>query len=135
MSFQGSHVTQVSDIFVLLTVATEALVTFVFCGRRGLPSTLLATPLTFAHRLLSRGTLLVVRETRLVSKMSVAVVAGGSDLRERARRTGRTIATRLVRDVRDITPTRLITTFTHILLGHGSRKDDNHVIIAIDIVV
>ena len=67
--------------------------------------------------------------------MSVAVVAEDSDLRERARRTGRAIATRLVTDVRDVTRTRLITTFTHILLGHGSRKFDNHVIMEFDIVV
>jgi len=124
----------VCDIFVLLRVATETYITFVVCGRR-LPSTLLATPLTFAHRFLSRGALLVVRDTRGVSKMSVAVVAGDSDLRERARRTGRAIAIRLVTDVRDVTPTRLITTFTHILLGHGSRKFDNHVIMTFDIVV
>ena len=81
-----------SEIFVLLTVDTETFVTFVFCRRR-FPSTLLATPLTFAHRFLSRGGLLVVRETRGVSKISVAVVAGDSGLRERARGTGRAIAT------------------------------------------
>jgi len=124
----------VSDIFVLLAVATEESVIFVFCGRR-LPSTLLATLLTFAHCLLSRGALLVFRETRGISKMSVAVVAGDSELRECARRTGRAIATRLVTDVRDVTPTRLITPFTHIFLGHGSRKVDNHVIMAFDIVI
>ena len=77
----------------------------------------------------------MVRETRGVSKMSVAVVAGDSDLRERAQRTGRAIATRPVTDVRDVIPTRLITTFTHILLSHGSRKVDNHVIMVFDIVV
>jgi len=77
----------------------------------------------------------VVRETRGASKISVAVVAGDSDFRVRARRTGRAIATRLVTDVRDVTCTRLITPFTHILLGHGGRKIDNHVIMAFDVVV
>jgi len=67
----------------------------------------------------------VVRETSGASKMSVAVVAGDSDLCVRARWTGRAIATRLVTDVRDVTCTRLITTFTHILLGHGGLKVDN----------
>jgi len=77
----------------------------------------------------------VICETSGVSKMSVAVVSEDSDLRERARRTGRAIATRLVTDVRDVTPTRLIKPFTHILLGHGSRKVDNHVMLAFDIVI
>ena len=77
----------------------------------------------------------MVRETREVSKMSVAVVAGDSDLCERAWRTGHAIATRLFTDVRDVTPSRFITTFTHIFLGHSSRKVDNHVIMAFDIVV
>ena len=76
--------------------------------------------------------MLVVCETRGVAKMPVAVVAGDSDLRERARRTGRGIAKRLVTDLRDVTRTCLITTFTHILLGHGTRKVDNHVIMAFD---
>ena len=122
-----------SEIFVLLTVDTETFVTFVFCRRR-LPSTLLATPLTFAHRFLSRG--LCLWFARNVGFLKcVAVVAGDSDLRVRARWTGRAIVTRLVTDVRDVTPTRLITTFTHILLGHGSRNVDNHVLMAFDIVV
>ena len=77
----------------------------------------------------------MVREIWGASKMSVAFVAGDSDLRVRARRTGRAIATRLVTDVCDVTCTRLITTFTHILLGHDGRKFDNHVIMSFDVVV
>jgi len=50
----------------------------------------------------------VVRETRGVPKMSVAVVVGDSDLRERARRTGRAFATRLVTDC--------VTSLVHALL-------------------
>ena len=75
------------------------------------------------------------RERPWASNMSVAVVAGDLDLHERAWRTGSAIATRLVTDVRDVTRTRLITTFTHILLGHGSCKVDNHVIMTFDIIV
>jgi len=72
----------------------------------------------------------VVRETLEVSKISVAVVEGDSDICEYARQTVRAIATCLVTDVRDVTPTRLITNFTHIFLGHSSRKVVNHVIMA-----
>ena len=77
----------------------------------------------------------MIRETCGTSKMSMAVVAGYSDLRGCARPTGRAIAPRLVTDVRDVTRTRLITTFTHILLCHGTCKVDNHIIMAFDIVI
>ena len=100
-----------SYFFVLVTSVAESFVTFVLFSRHG-PSACLATPLTFAHRFLIRCAQLAVRETRGVSKVPMAVVAGDSNLRECARWTEHAIATRLVADVRDVAFTRIAASFT-----------------------
>lgn len=123
-----------SYFFVLVTSVTESFVTFVLFARHE-PSARLATPLTFPHRFPIRCTQLVVRETRGVSKVPMAVVAGDSNLRECARRTDHAIATRLVADVRDVAFTRLAASFTHVLFRHGTGKFRCDVIMSFDLVV
>ena len=50
----ASHITQVIDYFILLTVVAETFITFVIVVRDA-PSTRLATPLSFAHCFLVRS--------------------------------------------------------------------------------
>jgi len=70
---------------------------------------------------------------RTASEMSITFKAEDSDMRERARRAGREVATRLVADVRDDTSTCLVAPFTHVVSSHGSGKDSNHMICSFDI--
>jgi len=123
-----------SYFFVLLKEVTESFVTFVLFMRHE-PSVYLATPLAFAHRFPIRCTQLVVRETRDVSEVPMAVVAGDSNLRECARQTDHAFATRLVADVRNVAFTRLATSFTHVLFRHGTGKFRYDVIMSFDLVV
>ena len=123
-----------SYFIVLVTEDTEFVVTFVLYARHE-PSARLATPLTFAHRFPIRCASLVFRETRGVSKVPMAVVAGDSNLPECARRTNPAIATRLVADVRDVTFTRLAASFTHIPFRHGTGKFRYGVIISFDLII
>ena len=123
-----------SYFFVLVTSLAESLVTFVLFSRHG-PSASLATPLTFTHRFPIRCTQLVVRDTRGVSKVPMAVVAGDSNLRECARRTDHAIASRLVADVRDVAFTRLAASFTHVLFRHGTGKVRYDVIMLFDLII
>ena len=120
--------------FVLLTGVTESFLTFVLFARHE-PSARLATPLTFAHRFPIRCAQLVVSETRGVSNVPMAGVAGDSNLSECARRTDHAIATRLVADVRVVAFTRLAAIFTHVLFRHGTGKIRYDVIILFDLVV
>jgi len=122
-----------SYFFVLLTGVAESFVTFVLFSRHEL-STSLATPLTFTHRFPIRCAQLVVRETRGVSKVPMAVVAWDSNLRECARRTDHAIATCLVADVCDVAFTRLAASFTHVLFDHGTGKFRYEVIMSSDLV-
>ena len=61
------------------------------------------------------------------SKMPMAVVAVDSNIGEQARRAGHAIATRLVTDVRYVTSTCFVATFTHVLTSHGTSKICDHV--------
>jgi len=124
----------VSYFFVLLTRETESFVTSVLFVRHE-PSARLVTPLTFAHRFPIRCASLVVRETRGVSKVPMAVFARYWNLRECARRTDHAIATRLVADDGDVARTSLVAPFTHVLFGHGNGKFSDHVIMSFDIIV
>ena len=121
-------------VSVLLRVLKESLFTFVIslCHE---PSTCRATSLTFTYRTFLTGALLVVVEIRATSKMPIAVVAGDSNVRKRARRSGRAIATRLVTDVRDFTCTRFVAHFTIVLPSHCPRKFSDHVIVSFDVIV
>jgi len=120
-----------SYLFFLLTGVTESFVQFVLFARHE-ASARLATPLTFAHRFPIRCAQLVVRETRGVSKVPMAVVAGNSNLRECARLTEHVIATRLVADVRDVAFTSLAASFTHVLFHDGTGKVRYYVIMSFD---
>ena len=90
-------------VFVLLTISTKSLITFVIFVRHEY-STRCATSFTFIYGFSLCGVLLVVSEIRPTSKMSVTFVAGESNVEERARRAGNAIAARLVTDVCYITP-------------------------------
>jgi len=120
--------------FVLVACVAESFVTFVLFSRHG-PSASLATPFTLAHRFPIRCARLVVRETRGVSEVSMAVVAGGSNLREYARWTDHAIATRLVTDVRDVAFTHLAASFIHVLFRHGTVKVRYDVIMLFDLII
>jgi len=67
--------------------------------------------------------------------MSITVVAGDSNVGERARRAGHEVATRLVADVRDVSCTCFVAPFTHVLSIHGTGKVNDHVIMSFDIIV
>jgi len=90
----------VIHVSVLLTVLTESLFTFVISVRHE-PSTCRETTFTFTHGTFLFSAPLMVGDTRAASKMPIAFGAGDSNVRERARRAGHAIATRLVADVRD----------------------------------
>jgi len=99
------------------------------------PSARLATPLTFAHRFPIRCAQLVVCETRGVSKVPMAVVAGYSNLRVCARRNDHAITTCLVAALRNVAFTRLAASFTHVLFRHGTGKFRYDVIMLFDLVI
>ena len=62
-----------TNLFVLLTIVAEPLVTLLISERHD-PSTRRATPLSFAHRTFLFSALLVVRETRAASKVSSLII-------------------------------------------------------------
>jgi len=112
--FQRSHVTKMVHVYVLPTVLAEPLVTFVAVTRH--EQSTRRTCLTFAYGLLPcAGVLLVVLETGVVSKMSVAFVAWDSDVGVRTRRARYTVARRRVTDVSDVTFTCFVARFTYVL--------------------
>ena len=74
-------------------------------------------------------------ETRANSKMPIAVVAGDSNVGERARRAGHAIAKRLITDVRDFTCKRFVARFTIVLLSHCRNTFSDHVIVSFDVNV
>ena len=59
-------------LFVLLRIVAEQIVTLVISERQD-PSTRPATPLSFAHGTFMFSAPLVVRETRVASKVSIAL--------------------------------------------------------------
>jgi hypothetical protein len=71
-----------------------------------------AASLALTNGFLIRCVLLVVRETRLATKIPNTIGAGDSESGECARRSSRTIAARLVTDVCGITCARFVTRFT-----------------------
>ena len=89
--------------------------------------------IAFVHKRNFCGTLLVVRETRLVPEMCATFGTVDSDVGGGARRHSHTVATRLVADVCDITCTRIFTRFTRKRLRHRVRYIHDHVIALFDI--
>jgi hypothetical protein len=56
----------------------------------------------------------VVREKRAVSEMPITFSAGVASMRERARRTGHAVATRLITGVLDVACTRFVARVTDV---------------------
>jgi len=77
----------------------------------------------------------VFRETRLIPDMSVKFSAGLANLRERTRRAGHAVASRLIAGVRDVTFARYVARFTHVPPSHCSSKICDYVIMPFDIVI
>jgi len=123
----------VTHIPILLTILTEALVTFVIFVRHD-PSTSRATALTFTYKFFQCA-LLVFGEIRATSEVPIAVIAGDSNFGERTRRAGHAVATRLVADVRDVPSTCFVAPFKCVLFRHGSSKFCDHMIVSFDIII
>jgi len=77
----------------------------------------------------------VVREKRAVSEMPITFSAGVANMRERARRAGHAVATRLITGVRDVACTRFVACVIYVPSGHGSSKICDYVIVPFDIVI
>jgi len=75
-------------------------------------STGVATSLALANRFLIRGTLFMVRKTRLAPEMSITLSARYSDGSENTRRARHAIATRLLTAVGGITRARFVACIT-----------------------
>ena len=78
---QVSHIAQVTSFFVLITVVTDPLVTLVISTRHS-PSTCRKTSFSFVNGTFLFSSQFVVSETRVTSKVSVAIRTGDSIARE-----------------------------------------------------
>ena len=77
----------------------------------------------------------MVREKCVVSEMPITFSAGVANMRERARRAGHAVATRLITGVRDVACTRFVARVTPVPSGHSSSKICDYVIVPFDIVI
>jgi len=120
---------------VLFTCLTIALATVMICHVSRERSTVPATSLALANRILIRGTLFVVRETRLAPEMSITLGAGNSDGGDGVRGARHTIATCKVAAVGGFTRARFVTCITHKPLRPRARYIHDHVVVLFDIIV
>jgi len=131
---QRSHVTQVACFSVLAAVLAESLIIFVIFPRHK-QSTRRTTSFTFAYGFSLCVALLIVIETRLTFKMSVASVAGDANVVVCARRACHTVGTRLVTDMCYIAPTTFMTCIIYVHFSHCACKVSYHMIMSFHIVV
>jgi len=104
---QGTHKTNVTYFFVVITFLAESFITFVISVLHD-TSTCRTTQLTLTHGFFCPCSLLVVGETRATSKIPIAVFEGESNVGDGTRRAGHAFATCLVADVRDVICTCLV---------------------------
>jgi len=94
-----------------------------------------ATSPAFTNGFINRGALLVVNETRLDPDCLLHTAQAILTADKAYGGARHTIATRLVTQVPNVSPTPIVTCFTHVPSRHDTRQVYDHMIVSFDIIV